>query len=308
MQKIEPPANIIKDTTTFHLNTQLTTGLVQNGNFKSQVRFDLKNYVNLDDDDVMWATVSIPSCVITNSNYIVNEYNNKMVFFYGSALSPVNYTTIIPVGNYTRSSWVTYMNGTSSSPLRNDYFTLTSDNVTNTFTITTTALFQGTFPSGLFGMRSITTCDYIWGFRTEFDNQGNVSFTMPRCFNFLPVARFVFHCNILNSGLTLTTNSNVASTDVLAVIPNSSKLNSQIIYENNNNEFLIKSNSHISSIIISITDDDNRLINFNGISCYFDLQFNLFRRSIQKPIKFANLVKQASETIGMYPENVIIEE
>jgi hypothetical protein len=106
----------------------------------------------------------------------------------------------------------------------------------------------------------------------------------------------------------LTTNSNIASTDVLAVIPNSSKLNSQIIYENNNNDFLIKSNSHISSITISITDDDNRLINFNGISCYFDLQFNLFRKTVQKPIKFHNLVKQANESIGNYPENVLIAE
>jgi len=303
MQKIEAPANIIKDTTTFHLNTQLTTGLVQNGDFKSQVRFDLKNYINLDDDDVMWATVSLPSCVITNSNFIVNEYNNTLALNYSGA----TFFTYIPVGNYTRATWVTYMNGTASSPLRNDYFTLTSDNVTNKFKITTTALFQSTFPGITWGMTSATTCDYIFGFRTSFSTTAT-SFIMPRCFNFLPVARFVFHCNILNSGLTLTTNSNVASTDVLAVIPNSSKLNSQIIYENNNNEFLIKSNSHISSIIISITDDDNRLINFNGISCYFDLQFNLFRKSVQKPIKFANLVKQASETIGMYPENVIIEE
>lgn len=308
MEKIQATSNIIKDTTTFHLNTQLTTGLVLNGDYKSQVRFDLKNYINLDDDDVLWATVSLPSCVITNSNYIVNEYNNTMVFFYGSALSPTNYTTIIPPGNYNRASWLSYMNSSPSSPIRSDYFTVTSNAITNKFTITTTALFQSTFPSGLFGMTSSTTCDYIWGFRTSFDNGGSSSFTMPRSFNYLPTARFVFHCNILNSGLTLTSNSGIASTDVLAVIPNSSKLNSQIIYENNNNEFLIKSNSHISSITISITDDDNRLINFNGISCYFDLQFNLFRKAIQKPIKFANLVKQASESIGIYPENVIIEE
>jgi hypothetical protein len=308
MQKIEAPANIIKDTTTFHLNTQLTTGLVQNGDYKSQVRFDLKNYINLDDDDVLWATVSLPSCVITNSNYIVNEYNNTMAFYYGTFLSPVTYITTIPVGNYTRASWITYMNSTASSPIRSDYFTVTSDNTTNKFTITPTALFYSTYPSGGWGMKSSTTCDYIWGFRTSFVGTALPSYTMTRCFNFLPIARFVFHCNILNSGLTLTTNSNIASTDVLAVIPNSSKLNSQIIYENNNSEFLIKSNSHISSITISITDDDNRLINFNGISCYFDLQFNLFRKSIQKQIKFANLVKQASETIGMYPENVIIEE
>jgi hypothetical protein len=303
METIQPPTNIIKDTITFHLNTQLTTGLVLNGDYKSQVKFDLKNYINLDDDDVLWATVSMPNCVITNSNYIVNEYNNKIDVLYGGA----SHVTTIPVGNYTRATWVTYMNGSVSSPLRSDYFTLTSDNTTNKFTITTTALFQSTYPSGTWGMTSATTCDYIFGFRTSFSTT-STSFIMSRCFNFLPIARFVFHCNILNSGITLSSNSSISSTDVLAVVPNSSKLNSQIIYEGNMNEFLIKSNSHISSIVISITDDDNKLINFNGISCYFDLQFNLFRRTIQKPLKFHKLVNQANENIGNYPANVLIAE
>jgi len=294
---------IIKDTVTFHLNTQLTTGLVLNGDYKSKIQFDLKNYINLDDDDILWATVSLPNCVITNSNYIVNEYNNVMAVFYGGT----TYTYTIPQGNYTRATWVSYINGSTSSPLPSNLFILSSSSVTNKFTISTTALFQSTYPGTTWGMTSATTCDYIFGFRTSFSTTAT-SYTMDRCFNFLPTARFVFHCNILNSGITLTTNSNIANTDILAIIPNSSKLNSQIIYENNNNEFLIKSNSHIRTITITITDDDNKIINFNGISAYFSLQFNIFRNSIKKPLQFHKLINKARENIGIYPQNVIIEE
>jgi hypothetical protein len=103
-------------------------------------------------------------------------------------------------------------------------------------------------------------------------------------------------------------NSNPSSCDILAVIPNSSKLNSQIIYENTGEGFLIKSNSQLNQIIISITDDDNRLINFNGISMYFSLEFNLFRKNIQRPMKFYKLVKEANKTKGQLPDGVEVIE
>ena len=303
METVPATTHLIKDTVTFHLNTQLTTGLVLNSDYKSRVQFDLKSYVNLDDDDVEYARVSMPSCVITNSNYIVNEYNNTLKV----KISGVTTTYTIPVGNYTKSTWIQQTNGSVSSPLPSDLFTLTANSITNKYTITTTTAFQLAYPGAAWGLDVGTTCDYIFGFRTSFSTTAT-SYTMDRCFNFLPIARFVFHCNILSSGITLTSNSNISSCDVLAVIPNSSKLNSQIIYENNGIDFLIKSNAHLSSIVISITDDDNRLLNFNGISCYFDLQFDIFRKSIQRPLKFSKLILKAGETRGQYPENVIIEE
>lgn len=303
METITPSQHLIKDTLTFHLNTQLTTGLVLNGDYKSRIQFDLKSYVNLDDDDIEYATVGLPNCVITNSNYIVNENNSKLLVTYGG----VTTTYTVPYANYTKATWTTYVNGSPTSPFPNTLFTLTSDSTTNKFTITTTALFQSTYPSGTWGISNGTTCDYIFGLRTSFSTTAN-SYTFDRVYNFLPVARFVFHCNILSSGITMGGNSSISSCDVLAVIPNSSKLNSQIIYENNTKTYLIKSNSHISSITITITDDDNRLINFNGISCYFDLQFNIFRRSIQRPLKFSKLVQKAGEVAGQYGEGVTIEE
>lgn len=294
----------MKDTQTFHLNSQLTTGLVLNGDYKSLMQFDLRSYINLDDDDVEYATVRMPNCVLTNSNYIVNEHNNKLIVFYGGLPFTVY---IVPLGNYNKTQWIAFINGTPSSPFPNNLFTMTADPLTNKFTITTTALYNSVFPGQIYGISAGTTCDYIFGLRTLFLTN-DPSFTFERAFNFLPVARFVFHCNILNSGLMMGANSNPSSCDILAVIPNSSKLNSQIIYENTGEGFLIKSNSQLNQIIISITDDDNRLINFNGISMYFSLEFNLFRKNIQRPMKFYKLVKEANKTKGQLPDGVEVIE
>jgi hypothetical protein len=274
---------------------------VLNGDYKSKIQFDLRNYVNLDDDDIEYCTVGLPNCVMTNSNYIVNEYNNYLTL----KINSTNYHFTLIQGNYTRASWTTYLQARFDASFPSPYFIISSDNTTNKFTITTTTAFQTAYPGATWGMANTTTCDYIWGFRTSFSTTAT-SYTMDRVFNFLPVPRFVFHCNILSSGITMS-NGGVGSCDVLAVIPNSSRLNSQIIYENNTKTYLVKSNTSITNIVITITDDDNRLINFNGISAYFDIQFNVFRRSIMKPLRFNQLVQKAAETAGQY-DNIIIGE
>jgi hypothetical protein len=38
------------------------------------------------------------------------------------------------------------------------------------------------------------------------------------------------------------------------------------------------------------------------------MQFDIFRRNIQRPLKFAKLVQKASETKGMYSPDVIVQE
>ena len=159
MEIINADQPLIKDTIVLHLNTQTTSAILLNGDYKSKVLYNLTSYLDFENDDsIEYITCSMPYAVITNSNYIVNEYNNIVKVVYGGN----TYTSTIPVGNYIKTSWISALNGSVSSPLRNDYFTLTASSLTNKFTITTTALFQSTFPSGTWGMASGTTCDYIF--------------------------------------------------------------------------------------------------------------------------------------------------
>jgi len=300
METIQASTALIKDTLVLHLNSQSTTSIALNGDYRSNFAYDLRSYLDFENDDTIeYVTCAMPYAVITNSNYIVNEYNNKMTI----KINSTNYNYTLAQGNYTRTSWITYMNTRIDTTL----FTISSDSTTNKFTITVTALFTSTYPGGTWGMADTTTCDYIWGFSTSFSTTAT-SYTMPRCFNFLPIPRFLFHANILSNGLILTKNSAVGGSDVLAAIPNVAKLNSQIIYENNASEFMVKTQVNMSVLEIKITDDNNRLINFNGISCYFDLKFNIYRRALTKPQKFNNLVKTIQDTVTNKNEYIILEE
>ena len=316
MELVQANQPLIKDTLVLHLNSQGSSAIVLNGDYKSRLFYDLKNYLDFENDDsIEYVTCSMPYAIITNSNYIVNEYNNQLTFLVNTA----GYSFIIPAGNYTKSSWITYWQTTLNAALGvGTYINITGDSVTNKFTLTPTALFTSTYGIVQYGFTDFVfkqTSDYIWGFSESIiAAPGEASLTMPRCFNFLPIPRFLFHANILSNGLTLSNGSSASggsainTSDVLAAIPNVAKLNSQIIYENNASEFMVKTQVNMSGLEIRITDDDNRLINFNGISCYYDLKFNIYRRAIKKLQKFSTLIKTIQETATNKNDNVIVEE
>jgi hypothetical protein len=84
-------------------------------------------------------------------------------------------------------------------------------------------------------------------------------------------------------------------------VPNTSKLNTIIVYENDSNEFILKTLT-LNTITISIMDDNGNLINFNGISSYFQLRLNIFRRRVPKLKRFNELIDLAN-TIDQIVEN-----
>ena len=273
MQTIEYTDHIIKDTKVLHLSTQTTSCIQLNGSMKSKCAYDVRGYLDFENDDsIEYVTLQMPYVVMSNSNYIVNQYNNKLIV----TLSGVTTTYTLTQGNYTASSFITYLTTFLTT------FTITSSNITNKFTFTN---------SSSFSLNTGSTCDYIIGFsgtETATNISGTYTLVCSRSFNFLPIPRYIIHCNILNDGIILTNNSAVASSDILATIPNVSKPNGQLVYENIGSEFIVKT-ANFGSLVITITDDNNREIDFLGVSSYFQLKFNIFRKSLKKPMKFHDL-------------------
>ena len=309
METIQATTPLIKDTLVLHLNSQTNSAILLNGDNKSNLFYDLRNYLDWENDDsIEYVTCSLPYAIVTNSNYIVNENNCQNSL----TINAVHRNYNVPFGNYTRASWITTQQYYLDAAYGVQYFVISSDSTTNKFTITVTAAFIAAYPGATWGFGKpadpgFTTSDYIWGFRGFFSTTAT-SYTMDRCFNFLPIPRFLFHANILSNGISLTNNSATGASDIIAAVPNVAKLNSQIIYENNSTSFQVKTQVNMSGLNIKITDDDNRLINFNGISCYFDIKFDIYRRSIKKPQKFSNLIKTIQETVTNKNDNIILEE
>jgi hypothetical protein len=140
-----------------------------------------------------------------------------------------------------------------------------------------------------------STIDYILGFSGTFVMATHEEpYTMPRVANFLPLPRFNIVCDWLNNGALLTNQSSDFSTStVLASVPNNSKNNNMIVYESTENEFVLK-NTSINNITISIMDDRGNYVDFNGVSSYFSLRFNIFRRRLPKLLPFNRIVDYAT--------------
>lgn len=281
MEKIEY-GELIKDTKVLHLSTQTTSCILLNGSMKSKAAYDVRGYLDFENDDTIeYVTLQMPYVVMSNSNYIVNQYNNTLAITAGGN----NYVYTLTQGNYTAQTFTTLL--LSLLPAG---FTLAYSLTTNKFTFTYTSAFS---------LNSGSTCDYIIGFSgTETASLVGAVYKLicSRSYNFLPIPRYVIHCNILNDGIILTNNSAVGASDVLATIPNVSKPNGQLVYENIASEFIVKT-SNFGRLIITITDDNNREIDFLGVSSYFQLKFNIFRRAIKKPMKFNSLVEYINKTI-----------
>jgi len=265
-----------------------------NGSMKSKAAYDVRGYLNFENDDTIeYITMQMPYVVMSNSNYIVNQYNNTFRIYVNNS---VYYSYVLPLGNYTAATFRTLLLSTMPNG-----FGLTYDATINKYTFTFNQPFALTLGS---------TCDYIIGFTgTETATLVGSTYTLTcsRAFNFLPIPRYVWHCNILNDGVILGINSTMGASDILATIPNVSKPNGQLVYENIASEFLIKT-LNFGQLVITITDDNNREIDFLGISSYFQLKFNIFRRSIKKPMKFHSLAEHINKITAVPIDESMTEE
>jgi hypothetical protein len=286
-------SELIKDTITLNLNTQSDCCIPLNGTMKSKAFYDLKNYIDFDtDDSIEYVTMSLPYAVICNSNYIFYSGNSTIQLTYNSN----TYAYTVPFGNYNVNTFMAYLG--TIFPVG---MTVSFSSITNKFT------FAYTLAGGQsWGFSAGTTCDYNMGFVGSLLTTG-ANITAPFSVDFLPIDRYILHCNVLSNGLMLTTNSAVASTDILASIPNSARLNSQIVYNGTGTEYLIRSIGN-NGIVLTITNDNNQEIDFNNVSSYFVLQFNVYRRMLKRPQRFSKLVETVNSRKPELPKDVILEQ
>lgn len=262
----------MKETKILYLSTKSSSGILQNGDMKSDVLYDLKNYLMYEDDKtVEYITISVPSCVLVNSNYIISQYNNTLT------IDSTTYT--FPVGNYIAKTFIDIF--TSIVP----GYTLAINSITSRFTITKTA-------GGSFTILGSSPISYVMGFSENITATG--SYTFPRVCNFLPNATYqicVANGSMYN-GLVLAVDGRVSYSNVLCSIPNDSRLNTQIVYQNQNNEFRLNSLS-CDFLNIQIRDNNGNLVDFNGVATFFSLQINIYRRQLKIVAQFSDVLNNA---------------
>jgi hypothetical protein len=144
----------------------------------------------------------------------------------------------------------------------------------------------------------------------------NYAIYMLRVCNFLPnpLFRICIENNSIYNGQVLGKDGSASYSNVLASIPNTTKQNTQIVYQNFSDEFAITPSGQ-TTLTLAIVDDNNNFVDFNGISSYFQLRIRIYRR-VKKSLKtftevlggatsLRNLMETQSESIEKPLDKII---
>lgn len=263
------------ETKMIYLSTKSSSGTLLNGDMKSHVLYDLRSYINYDSDrSVQKITISMPYALLVNSNYIINQTNNRLSILVGAVTTNYDF----PYGNYSASSFMSAFIGLVTG------FSISINAVTNKFTISNSLT--------AFTILGTSTIDYIMGFSDNVVSSGLTNTaSMPRVCNFLPNASFQI-CTIggvLYNGIVLDKNGSTYG-NVLCSIPNVSTNNTQLVYNGTNEEFELQSLNQ-SSIELAILDNNSEYIDFNGIASFFALKIKVYRTTERLIGSFSDVLK-----------------
>jgi hypothetical protein len=274
LQMIEAD-NALIDTREIILSTKGSSCILLNGDKKSHALYNLRNIIDFENDkSIDFVTISVPYAVVPNSMYNVNDYSNKLVVTWNTYNSfMTTFATILPA-----------------------HFSISINSITSKFTIT-----NSTYP---FTLLSDSTIDYIIGFSDTIQSPltSPYTITMPRCVIFLPTPVINVCCNEINNGQCLGQNSNPLFSNILCSIPNTSKLNNELVYQNVQDEFVLKTNGS-NVLTISILDDDGNYLDFNGVSSWFLLRFKIHKK--YKTVKggFSDFISNATRIRNLIAED-----
>jgi hypothetical protein len=284
------------DTKMLYLSTKSASGLILNGDLKSWARYDLRNYINFQDDPSVEAvSISIPYVTICNSNYIINSTNNVLNTRNNDTAVTTTYT--FPSGNFTADSFITTFNSLAVA----QGYTMTLNRTTNRFTITRAS------GSVSFSLLGTSTCDYIMGFSGTVTSTVN-TLTCPRVCNFLNNATYNIACvnGGFQNGIILNTDGTTGQGNIMVSVPNSATLNSQIVYSNpNGGEFKLASLNQ-NTLEIQILDNNNKLVDFNGIASFFSLQVKVYRRVLRNTKTFRDILNEALQSRFQFDEELSV--
>ena len=297
--------NLIYETKMYNLSTRSSSCNILNEdvNYKSLCEYNIPNMIERD-ETIEYIQFSIPDAVIPVSFYTVNENNCQLdVIEYDGAGGSLAYTVVFPYGNYNASYFINEFkallnaSGSNTNSLSNfnTRWNITLNGFNSVFTITNANQFT------IFGTSTISS---VMGFSNNVDSNfvSVLSYvaTLPRCCNFLALPRITLRCEELAN---TTTIGNQQTSDVIITIPNNARPNGQIYYQNQSNAKLLFRRHEVCRFVVSITDDDGNLLNFNGISSFFTFQFDIFRKYMPKPPRFSNIIEYVNHhTSFLYPD------
>lgn len=241
-----------KTSTQIYLNSQ-TADIYINGTMKSNVVFFFEDPLQIN-KRAYEMRMSIVNAQMPISWYLINDTNNLII------INSINY--YFKKGNYNIH---TFINEWPNSIGPN--WTLTFDSVTNkiTFKYISNFTFSDSVINSIFPIIGLQS--------NKIYNSSSLSLVAPYCYNFCGLSRINIKSSTFNLGNLDSYNKSKNRT--LATIPISSIGQGYILYHNYTHYSNIFKNSEISTIDITIMDDNRNFIDFNNVDWTITLQIDI---------------------------------
>jgi len=247
------------------INLTSNTATTNNGSFLSDSYFEFRGLLK-DETDIIKRQISLVSAQIPVSFYNVNYTNNKIVF---KKSEDAGFTTAtIAVGNYNANSFITTLTALFLSAL-SATVTISLSKTTGIITITRSTL--------NFSISPLSTCYELLGFvnGTTYTSASSI-LSPPYPINLLGIKTLQIKSPSLStqnySSYTKSHNTLLATLSVDAT------LFGQINYHNYTDLRTSFSNVELNAIDIQFYDENDNLVNFNGVNWSITLAIHLTRK------------------------------
>ncbi len=280
--------HVITESRLISLNSKNATEYF-NGDKKSSVSFDF-NAIARKDNKILYHTIAIQSAEIPASYYNVNTTNNIINLTEGGQ----TFSVVIPPGNYDANTFATAFITAHNALFTNDA-TLSFNATTGKF-----ALMSDVNAVAIVMNLLATTSQTLLGVNNDLHagntinfpyNAGNPTF-MDRPANFLGVVKIKVASNALAGDNYDSVSLNTST--LIDTISTSATSFGLTIYNSLGRESFVKA-KRIDEIDIQLHDQDDNVIDFNGIDWNFTIILNSHRKQMFSKddgiINFQKLVK-----------------
>ena len=257
--------------------------------FNSAMTINLKAGLNLHSGEKF--RLKLDTCEIPHTFYNVSKnVFNDQIFLDGS------FVQLIPEGNYSVYDMIDYLTGISTFP-----YSCTYDEISSKITLTNTdsTLHVINFTDGL---------AKLLGFKFEDRtiNAGS-SLTSFNTVNFQSIHSLFVHSSLSSSNVISTINNSYEN--IVGKIPVNRVAYQILSYDPSYSKFdILLDNKNISTFDISIKDQNNNLVQFNGVNFEISLLLEIYRQVVIPVIETRRADTVPSPIISQpVPEPVVLE-
>ena len=294
---------VYQDNLIITLNSKNAT--LMNSTLKSNVSFNFLSILK-EDDDIVRTYVSVINAQIPMSYYVITSANNQLCY---NTMSPVDIITLtVPIGNY--NSYTLCEKLTSLFLANGKTITITVNSASGIINFSQTSSIFGIYPYSISGPISLifsTIAPTLGIVASSFLTGTSISGNYP--VNLLGTKRINIKSNnlVINS-LSSTT---LAFNTTIATIPVDGPYFSLISYVNRNelNKNILKVPT-IENIDIQLTDENDKLLDFNNFDWTITLCLSIEREEKEKDnITLKDILKHTVLTNTENKSNIeILEE